>query len=245
MNIYTALQRGEYHENQCEDSLYFGKYGKDNLLCAVMDGCTTAMESHFASTLVSKIIKKICTEKGYKEFVELNTTKQSSDVALKTILFDLMKELKNIKNQLLLDSKELLTTLILLLIDENTEEGIVLAIGDGFVAINGDFKIFEQDNKPDYVGFHITEDFELFYNSQNQLLKFTSITDVSIATDGLFSFEQFTKNKTNEDKNLIEYLTTNKEHIENSEMLHLKLKYIENQLGKKPTDDFAMIRIIK
>ena len=146
---------------------------------------------------------------------------------------------------MLLDSKELLTTLILLLIDENTEEGIVLAIGDGFVAINGDFKIFEQDNKPDYVGFHITEDFELFYNSQNQLLKFTSITDVSIATDGLFSFEQFTKNKTNEDKNLIEYLTTNKEHIENSEMLHLKLKYIENQLGKKPTDDFAMIRIIK
>ncbi len=245
MNIYTILQRGEYHENNCEDSLYFGKYGKEKMLFAIMDGCTTAMESHFSSTLISKIIKKICVEKGYKDFIELNTPKQNIDDELKNIVFDIMKELKTIQNQLLLDSKELLTTLILLLIDEKTEEGILLAMGDGFVSINGNFTTFEQDNKPDYLGFHITEDFELFYNSQKQFLKFNSIIDISITTDGLFSFEQFTKNKTNEDKNIIEYLTTNKEHLENSETLHLKLKYIENQLGKKPTDDFAMIRILK
>lgn len=156
-----------------------------------------------------------------------------------------MQELKTIKNQLLLDTKELLTTLLLLLVDQTTNEGILLAIGDGFVNINGTITDLEQDNKPDYLGFHCNDDFESFYTSQKHIIRINTISDITIATDGIFTFESFSKNKTDEDLNCIDYLTKNKAQEESNEMLTFKLKFIENQLGKKPTDDFAMIRIIK
>jgi len=245
MKIYSAIQIGDYHQNNCEDHLYIGEYGKDKILCAVMDGCTTALESHFASTLVGKILKKICIEKGYKEFLEQNEIQPSMEENLKLILRDLLKELKIIKNQLMIDSKELLTTLIIMLLDKNKEEGIILAIGDGFVNINGEITEFEQDNKPDYLGFHLSEDFETFYNSQKQKLEFNKITDLSISTDGIFTFEKLAPTKSKEEINVIGFLTTDRTHCEKDEMLNLKLKVLEKEFGLKPTDDFSIIRILK
>jgi hypothetical protein len=245
MKIYSALQIGEYHQNNCEDHLYIGEYGKNILLCAVMDGCTTALESHFASTLVGKILKKICVEKGYKEFIEQEQQSLTIEENLKLVLKDLLKELKIIKNQLLIDSKELLTTLIILLLDKKSEEGILLAIGDGFANINGEITEFEQENKPDYLGFHLSEDFETFYSSQKQKIEFNKITDLSISTDGIFTFENLAIKKNKEEINVIDFLTTDKTDCEKDDMLALKLKKLENEFGLKPTDDFSMIRIIK
>ncbi|MBC8643996.1 protein phosphatase 2C domain-containing protein [Flavobacterium lindanitolerans] len=186
MKIYSAIQIGDYHFNNCEDALYIGKFGRDKLICAVMDGCTTAIESQFASLLVCKILKKIIIEKGYKDMVDKSEATMSLEQHLKSILKDLFSELKIIKNQLLLDAKELLTTLIIMIVDKNSDQGIVLTIGDGFVNINGKVTEYEQDNKPDYLGFHISEDFEKFYSLQNQKIVFDKISDISIATDGIF-----------------------------------------------------------
>jgi hypothetical protein len=243
MKIYSAIQIGDYHQNNCEDHLYIGEYGKNKILCAVMDGCTTALESHFASTLVGKILKKICIEKGYKEFIEQDDLQLTIEENLKSILRDLLNELKILKNQLMLDSKELLTTLIIMLFDKNNEQGIILAVGDGFVNVNGEITEFEQDNKPDYLGFHLSEDFETFYNSQKQKIEFNKITNVSISTDGIFTFEKSAPNKSKEEINVIEFLTTEKTNCEKDEMLNLKLKILENEFGLKPTDDFSIIRI--
>ncbi|MBC7524652.1 MAG: protein phosphatase 2C domain-containing protein [Flavobacterium sp.] len=245
MKIYSAIQIGDYHQNNCEDHLYIGEYGKNKILCAVMDGCTTAMESHFASTLVGKILKKICVEKGYKEFIEQDSKSLNIEENLKLILKDLLNELKIVKNQLMIDSKELLTTLIILLFDKNKENGIVLAIGDGFVNINGEITEFEQDNKPDYLGFHLSEDFDTFYNNQKQKIEFNKIADLSISTDGIFTFEKLAPKKSQEEINVIEYLTKEFTNYEKAEMLNLKLKTLENEFGLKPTDDFSMIRVIK
>lgn len=245
MKIYSVIQIGDYHQNNCEDHLYIGEYGKNKVLCAVMDGCTTALESHFASTLVGKILKKICIEKGYKEFVEQEQKSLNIEENLKLILRDLLNELKIVKNQLMIDSKELLTTLIILLFDKNSEEGIIIAIGDGFVNINGKITEFEQDNKPDYLGFHLSEDFETFYNSQKQKIKFNNVTDLSISTDGIFTFEKLVPKNLKEEINVIDFLTIEKTNYEKDEMLNLKLKTLENEFGLKPTDDFSMIRVIK
>lgn len=245
IKIYSALQIGEYHQNNCEDHLYIGNYGKSIQLCAVMDGCTTALESHFASTLVSKILKKICIEKGYKEFIEQKQQTLTIEENLKSVLKDLLHELKIIKNQLLIDTKELLTTLIILLFDITNERGIVIAIGDGLVNINGKIIEFEQDNKPDYLGFHLSEDFETFYNAQKQKIEFTKIIDLSIATDGITSFKNLASKINSEEINVIDFLTIDKTDCEKDEMLTLKLKKLENEFGLLPTDDFSMIRIIK
>jgi hypothetical protein len=245
MRIYSALQIGDYHQNNCEDHLFVGEYGKNKTLCAVMDGCTTAFESQFASLLVGKILKKICREKGYREFIEKNIKPLTPEENLKLILKDLLNELRLIQNQLMMDQKELLTTLIVLLFDKDQEKGIALAIGDGFVNINGKITEFEQDNKPDYIGFHLLEDFETFYNSQKQKIEFNSLTDISIATDGIFTFEKLKRNESKEDIDVISFLTIDKVNSEKEDMIALKLKKLENEFGLKPTDDFSIIRILK
>lgn len=242
MKIYSAIQIGDYHFNNCEDALYIGKFGKDKLICAVMDGCTTAIDSQFASLLVGKIVKKIIIEKGYKDLVDKNETAMTLEQHLKAILRDLFSELKIIKNQLLLDTKELLTTLIIMIVDKSSNQGIVLTIGDGFVNINGKVTEYEQDNKPDYLGFHISEDFEKFYSLQNQKITFDTISDISIATDGIFSFIKV--QKSTEEMDVIDFLSKNKENNETEDMLNLKLKILKNDFGLKPTDDFSMIRIL-
>nr|WP_198999868.1 protein phosphatase 2C domain-containing protein [Flavobacterium sp. ASV13] len=244
MRIYSSLQIGDYHQNNCEDHLFIGEYGKNNIVYAVMDGCTTALESQFASLLVGKILKKICLEKGYKEFIEKNNQPLSPEENLKLILQDLLNELKIIKNQLMIDEKELLTTLIILLFDKDQQKGIVLAIGDGFININGKITEFEQDNKPDYLGFHVSEDFENFYSSQKQKIKFNLLEDISIATDGIFTFEKLSAPKSKEEIDVIQFLTVDKTSSEKDDMLDFKLKRLENEFGLKPTDDFSIIRII-
>jgi hypothetical protein len=245
IQLFSALQIGDYHENNCEDNLYVGKFGKNKLVCAVMDGCTMAVDSYFASTLVGKIVKKISLEQGYREFVEENRNTVAIDAVLKSIVANILHELKVIKNILLLDTQELLTTLIIMIIDIPTEEGIILAIGDGFVSVNGKQTEFEQDNKPDYLGFHLNEDFETFYSTLNQKISFNKISDISISTDGIFTFEKIKQGKSEQGIDVIDFLTIDKTNSDKKEMLNLKLKALDTEFGLKPTDDFSMIRILK
>lgn len=244
MNIYSVLQIGDYHVNHCEDFLITKKIGSNKILCAVMDGCSTAMESQFASALLGKILRKISIEKGYQELYQHN---QSSDLEgeLKTIIKELFKEIIALKNHLMLDEKELLTTLILLLYDVKREEGIILSIGDGLVCINGKITEFERDNKPDYLAYHLKEDFEDWYANQNQKIFFSQIKDISIATDGISSFAAVKKTDHDDQINPINYLLIDTENIDSEEMLSLKLKRLEHYYGMKPTDDLAIIRIKK
>ncbi len=241
--IYTALQRGDYHFNHCEDYLFVGEIGNDKLLCAVMDGCTMAKDSYFASTLVGKLLRKITIEQSYKAFYTLISIPENIDDCLKSILNQLFEELVKIKNQLLLEKNELLTTLIILLLDKKTNNGLVLTIGDGLVAVNGNITIYDQENKPDYLGFHLGEDFELWYKNQTQKIFFDNFEEISIATDGIFMFEQF--NETKENIDVLDFLIKNKENMETEEMLYKKLKKLEKDFGLKPTDDVGMVRIIK
>lgn len=244
MKIYSALQIGEYHINHCEDYLFIGEIGNDKTLCAVMDGCTMGTDSYFASTLTGKLLRKIVIEKGYKELYDFENN-ISIDDDLKSIMKQLFKELSGIKNLIMLDEKELLTTLIILLADKKKNQGIVLVVGDGLVSINGQKTEFDHNNKPDYLGFHLNEDFESWYSSQKQKIEFTDIEDISIATDGFFMFKPYRKINPNEKIDPMEYLINDKDNEGNEEMLGLKLKRLEHIYGLKPTDDFAMIRLIK
>jgi len=244
MKIYSVLKMGEYHTNHCEDHLYYGEIGNDKIICAIMDGCTMSIESYFASTLIGKILRKVSKEKGYKELLGHEQHIQTIEEHLKDMLFEMFKDLKLIKNQLMLDIKELLTTLIILVYDKKQNEGIVLIIGDGLVSINGKIKEYDQDNKPDYLGFHLNKDFDAWYSTQNQKIFFTNLYDVSIATDGIFTFENINLVKTEETINVIDFLVNDKSNSNREEMLNIKIKKLENGFGLKPTDDFSMIRIM-
>ncbi|MBO9694309.1 protein phosphatase 2C domain-containing protein [Chryseobacterium sp.] len=244
MNVYSTLQIGDYHINHCEDDLLIKRIGSEKIVCAVMDGCSTAMDSHFASTLTGKILRKIIVEMGYKALYEKDN-QQNLDEELKDIVKGLFEELKFVKNHLMLDEKELLTTLILLVYDITADEGLVLAVGDGVVCINGNITEFDRNNKPDYLAYHLHENFEDWYSAQSQKIFFDGMNDVSIATDGISSFLKIKKTDSDEKINFTEYLMIDHQNSDTEEMLNRKLKQLEHQYGVKPTDDLAIIRMMK
>ncbi|SDJ91599.1 protein phosphatase 2C domain-containing protein [Chryseobacterium jejuense] len=243
MNIYSSLQIGDYHTNHCEDHLLIKKINSNKIVCAVMDGCSTAMESHFASTLVGKVLRKIIIEMGYRELYEKNV-QHSLDDQLKEIIKGLFQEVTFLKNHLMMDEKELLTTLIILLYDASEDKGIILSLGDGIIGINGKITEFDRDNKPDYFAYHLNDNFEEWYTSQIQKICFECLDDISIATDGILSFSKIKKTDS-EGINCVKFLMTDAPNDITEEMLNKKIKILEHQYGMKPTDDVAIIRLIK
>ncbi|RYE90744.1 MAG: stage II sporulation protein E (SpoIIE) [Cytophagaceae bacterium] len=243
MNIYSSLQIGAYHTNHCEDYLFVGSIGHDRLLCAVLDGCTMGIDSYFVSTLAGKLLRKIAKEKEYEAFYNAAPA-VSLDSSLKAIVSDLFRELSVARNHLMLEQKELLTTLLLLIFDEQTKQGIILAIGDGLASVNGEIFDFDQENKPDYLGFHLSENFEEWYACQTQKITFENAHDISIATDGIFTFTPVTSPKNALLVDPVSFLIVDQSLDGSGDLLQLKLKKMEHQFGLQPTDDLAIIRLI-
>jgi hypothetical protein len=241
MRIYTTLQIGELHTNHCEDYLITEEIGKHKLLCAVMDGCTMGTDSYFAATLTGKLLRKISKEFCYKEFL----SKESADLQaiLEKITKQLFEELRSVKNILQLEREEVLNTLLIGIIDTNNSSGEFLCIGDGLICINDRLFEFEQDNKPDYLGYHLNEDFNSWYSKQQQRISALDIQDFSLTTDGIFTFKKFDNKTYTEQGDVVKFLLVDTEENNNSNMLNRKLYDIQTNWGLKPGDDLAIIRI--
>ncbi len=210
-----------------------------------MDGCTMGTDSYFVSTLVGKLLRKIAKTKGYKELYGAEIPCSTLEDYLRSILADLFRELILIKNQLLLEQNDLLTTLLILLVDKTTDQGIILVVGDGCIAVNGSVTEFDQDNKPDYLGFHLHKDFDHWYSSQTQKIYLDTIQDVSIATDGITLFTKVAALTVEEGVDPVAFLLQDKTNADKDDMLSLKLKRLEHVYGLQPGDDLAVIRVIR
>jgi hypothetical protein len=242
MNIFSYKQIGESHANYCEDDLFIGDVGKNKIVIAVMDGCTMGIDSHFASTLLAKSLKRIVKEMYFKDFIEKN----NKDLHLKDILAELFKQINLVKKILHLEKQEVLSTIILGIIDTNEKKAELICIGDGLIICNGNISEFEQGNIPDYLGYHLEEDFEEWYLKQGQQLSFEHVKDISISTDGIFTFKDFDKYDFSEkrSKEIISLLLI--DNVESNETNYLKKKigFIENHWKLRPIDDIGIIRIL-
>lgn len=244
MKIYQLLRIGEHHINHCEDYAVVESLGKSKVLCAVMDGCTMGDDSYFASTLIGKLLRKIAIEKSYQSFYN-KSHEATVGTDLKEVLSKLMAELKELKNQLLLKDNELLTTLIIAVLNTDKDEGQIMVVGDGLICINGQLTEYEQDNKPDYLRYHLGEEFEVWYHNQKQVLTVDHIEDISLCTDGIFTFSKYDRKDYDVQKGPIDYLLLDREDEELDSMLNKKYLFLEQQCGLKPTDDLGIVRIIK
>ncbi len=244
MKIYQLSQIGGFHVNHNEDAQTTAEIDENVLIIAVADGCSAGKESHFASTLLVKIIRKIAKEIGYRNFVE----RQNKTVTeyLEEVMQYLFQEFGELKNRLHLETAEVLSTLLFGAIDKQKQAAEIIVIGDGLVCCNGNFYEFEQDDKPDYLGYHLTENFTDWFKSQTQKLSFTNVKDLSISTDGIFTFRNFDeKNYDNiTEQEIIRYLLLNKNFTDNEKMLHKKTAEIATDFGLKSSDDLSIIRII-
>jgi hypothetical protein len=240
MTIYTTLTIGEHHTNHCEDYLITAEIGKEKVLCAVMDGCSMGTDSYFAATLTGKLLRKIANEYSYKEFI----SKKPNDLqqTLEGIVRQLFLELRELKNSIQLQREEILNTLLIAVIDSSHATGEFLCVGDGLICLNGEFFEFEQDNKPDYLGYHLQEDFDTWYLNQQQRVSAQQIRDFSLATDGIFTFSRFNNHTYQQAGNVAELLLIDKTGYQSTNMLNRKCIDIEKEWGLKPTDDLAIIR---
>ncbi|MGB0929301.1 MAG: protein phosphatase 2C domain-containing protein [Chitinophagales bacterium] len=244
MKIHTFSQIGQFHTDHNEDHLITTSIGDKTQLIAVMDGCTMGIESHFASTLIGKLLRKIAKEVGYRIFAE--KTQYELSFLLKETMRQLFSHLQKLQYQLDLKREELLSTLILGVVDTSKKQAEILVVGDGLVCCNGELFEYEQDNHPDYLGYHLQENFEEWYALQKQRLSFSEVQDLSIATDGIFSFQPFDVGvyEAVTAAEIVDWLLKGKEFEEHKVMLKKKVKYIEKTWGLKPSDDLSMIRVV-
>ena len=242
MKIYKTLNIGEFHINNCEDFFVVEQLATDEKLVAVLDGCTMGTESVFASILFGKILRKISKKNFYEEFISDNRIDLKSK--LKEIMKQLIEDTKSIKNQLGLETNELLSTLIIGIVNTKNSKAEFIAIGDGLICKDGEIIEYEQNDKPDYLGYHLDDNFESWFDSQNQKLSVTDFKDLSICTDGIFTFKNLA-NKTNQksENEIIRYLLIDNEDCEFDNFLDRKIRLLKEKWNHIVTDDLAIVRI--
>ncbi len=251
MQIHSITKIGSFHTNHNEDFITVNQIATDKYLLAIMDGCSMGKESHFAAALCGKILRKSATEFFYKSFHEKTESNLSND--LKNIVKQLFEDLKFHKNKLLLETEELLCTLFMALVDVKNKKAEILCIGDGLICNDKTLYEYEQDNKPDYLGYHLDEFFEEWYEKQDQRLSLKHISDLSIASDGIFTFKKFNnknypdfdaKNNAISESPIIDFLLRDRIETEGTNLLKKKVFEIEQDWGLKPSDDLSIIRIM-
>lgn len=242
MRIYKTLNIGDFHTNHCEDFLVDEQIATNEKLVAVLDGCTMGTESVFASILYGKILRNISKKEFYKEFV----TNEPIDLKtkLKEVIKQLIEETKSIKSQLGLETNELLSTLIIGIINTKDSKAEFLAVGDGLICKDGEIIEYEQDDKPDYLGYHLSDDFDKWYDSQNQKLSISGFNDLSICTDGIYTFKNLeNKTKQKPEDEIIQHLLIDNENSEFDNFLDRKIRFLKDEWNHIVTDDLAIIRI--
>jgi len=244
LRFYELSHIGEFHVNHNEDYLVSAETGKTRRLIAVMDGCSSGTDSHFASTLIGKLLRKISKQEAYREYAK-KETKELKD-QLEFISLQLFEELSNLNRQLDLKSDEILSTLILAIIDTDQKAAEILIVGDGLIHLNGKNIEYENDNKPDYIGYHLNMDKHLWYQTRSEKLSVEQFEDLTISTDGIHTFKNFDgKNyqKLSQEEIMNKFFVDITE-LDNPNKLKKSLIEIEKSNGLKPSDDLTMIRVI-
>ncbi len=242
MRIYKTLNIGEFHTNHCEDFLVEEQITAEQKMIAVLDGCTMGKESVFASILYGKILRNISKELFYNDFI--SNTPNNLKAKLKHIVKLIIEKTKLIKNQLGLETNELLSTLVIGIIDTKNASAEFLTVGDGLICHDGKIIEYDQNDKPDYLGYHLSEDFETWFESQTQKLSIANFKDLSISTDGIFSFKNLKDNsKQKTEEEIVHFLLIDKHGVEFENFLDRKIRTLETQ-GHVVTDDLAVIRLI-
>ena len=244
LNSYSVLQRGSFHALHCEDALFHSKLHQHLHLIAVMDGCTMGKDSVFAAFLLKKYLAHQARSIGHQLWRSPDALPQYLPELLSYLLVDLHQNLRGLQNQLMLEKDELLSTLVVGVIDPQHSLAEFAIVGDGVVIVDGKTFAFDQGDRPDYLAYHLTEDPHQWVEKLEQRLSFTSWNDLSIATDGIESFRCL--HSTSEKKaprNVVHEMGVNQDFLEYPNALVRKVMHLEEAHQLIPTDDLAMLRV--
>lgn len=231
MEVRTLLKRGTDHPVNCEDDLFTFDDGT-TYIGAVFDGCSTGTKSHFASTLYGKLLKRYCA----------NFSAQLTNPILKrvgrNIYASIYANLKSSKNALELETLEILSTMILVIVRD--KKAYILVSGDGCIYVDGqEIKLESEGNAPDYLAYHLDHELEGFLSLKEYEFDFEHT--ISVCSDGIYSFTDTDKKDVSTEViiNLLEDNTILKSEAMLGRKHNLLLKK-----GYSNYDDLSIVRFI-
>jgi len=247
MKIHSIVRKGSEHPVFCEDFLIQAKSGRF-LLGAVFDGCSGGDDSHFASSLQGKIFRQV-NEAGA-------LFGDSLEGLAKEFMRKFVKKMFDVKVALDLQQNDMLATFIMIIYDTVKGEALTMTIGDGIICCDGEFTIIDNDrfkelrpdmytNMPDYISYDLVELgldktlFDVWFDRRVTLTKFIDPQDISIATDGLLTF-----NTPIEEFDILNYLLVDDKFINNKTMLAKKVNILRTKHKTIHKDDISIIRLI-
>lgn len=242
MIVESLLKRGYIHAVYGEDAL-FQTTLENYWVGAVMDGCSSAVESCFAATLMAKMVAKGCKLLPYLDKIQpdLNLKSMSAQMVGEFVLSQVFSDLKKLQKQLLLENIEILTTLTLAVINSHNKTAYINFSGDGYYEINNQLFEIDQNNTPDFLGYHTDKSFEVWLKNHTYSSEFKNIHSLTIATDGIAKLFKPDGNKHNE---LIaqDYLMLQNTKVKKNQSLDEKYNSLTNEFELIPYDDIAILR---
>lgn len=238
MQVYQTIHRGYIHTDFCEDFVCAFAVQTRWFVGIVSDGCSSGKDSHFASTLSIKLLRKIISQTDFSAYSDLKN-------AIKDILLQFIKELKIVSKTLQLDDLELLATILLVVYDSKTKLSYMLSLGDGVIVINDEVYEIHQDNMPDYPIYHkddsVNELDDYFFSHYKEV---EDAKNIAIATDGVLAF-QTEKAQTEETEiDPLTFLLIDNSFTKNRNMLSRKVNILRTQYNLVPSDDVAIVRFL-
>ena len=240
MEILSLLKRSIYHANFNEDFLFQHQLNPNILVFAVMDGCSSGRDSHFVSGMYAKSIYKTCRVlPQMKEILDdFDLETMAPNEIGEYILSQLFQDLKKAKKLFFLQLEEVLATLNLLVLDTKNKTASIHMSGDGIFAVNGKITEIDQNNVPNFLGYHLADSFENVLENDIQSWCFDKVEDIAIATDGLLKLTHKTSKINPLELFLNEKSTkNNKRYFEESYADLIDKKFIAG-------DDIAIIRCV-
>jgi len=245
MKLFALNKTGKLHETHTEDHLIIEQLAGNWVIASVMDGCSSGMESYFASTLYGKIIRKTCKKLPYLE--KLNTDLSMDKITGSTIGRFILNQVFDdlYKTQKLLNTRieEMLSTLILLIYNSKSKDAWINMSGDGIIVVNQTVNEIDQNNIPDYMAYHQNISFDKWLDNFSQTLEYNNCRDLSISTDGVSKFRTTTE-KRQQNIDPVHYLLVDTSSMEAENMLEEKYILLTRDHGLYPYDDLGIIRIV-
>lgn len=254
--IENFICRGASHTLHCEDDFYVFE-NEEVIVAAVFDGCSSGIDSHFASTMHKYCLREVLNDIPYILREDDNRNFPFKDVnesgkEIISLLFDKIYRLDYKVNS------EMLSTVVLTLVNKITKEYFICFAGDGVCKINDEIHSIHDANSNAvwYLSSVNYSDFNQYYN--NYCTKFSGIfeNEISISSDGIESFrDKFGADVTVEAEMLFLNMKHDKVKLnEKYQSIPICRLYNMFQNGKidefnnipsKNLDDFTIIKIIE
>lgn len=188
--IDKIIKMGKSHSLHCEDDLFIEE--NDNfILCAVFDGCSSGIDSHYASTKHKYLLNDV--NHYYKMLWKEDLSLTSIEDILRSYVYGIYVNLLNERYKV---NEEMLSTIVLCFINKQTNEYGIIFCGDGCCCINNeDISIHDPNGNAVWylssiVDRHYENDlFEEYFAKCKIYSGYIEPSDtICISTDGIESF---------------------------------------------------------